>query len=639
MVLKNNSQRNATRLVAICLGLFAVVTLPIGLSVGRGQFPEVHATEETPEQPQRFSDQQADEKPETVAAPESPEKLEEKEPVRLEGYWAVESCVSNAAALKVSELEARRWRWTIRGNEIIWGREGQEWKLNFKIDRDQTPRQIDLTFLDGPHKGKTCPGIYEWDGKAPKPLKILIQDPGGEAGRPTSFEREAGSPTSQITLRPHPPVDPVKELAMFQGTWSWDYSQPWTWPQPIGVGVAGGARKSEKRWVIEGDQITWVGRDGRRVYVSFTIDPFKVPKEIEFKFLSGPHNGQKSIGIYESRGNDDYCELCMTDPGADAPRPTDFSAGGLLKQSIIVIHHVAPHQRPSAAAELKRLQGVWQMTLCDSMLDGYGGTLKEASTWKWTIKGDEILWSRQGEIWKLKLDIDPLIKPPGFDRGYDTGPYEMDLTYLIGPFKGAKCAGIFGWGGVDGQSLMIAIQDPGSDAPRPTKFQMRGDVKTGLIILRPGKPSDFEREIAALQGTWTLRNFDTGDFDRNKDPSSWPVPGGKGPDKSGEGSELRWTVKQNEITWTSPSGEEIKVSFTIDPFQVPKQIDLTFLSGPHKGETCPGIYQRDDLDPNILWICVSDPDSRKGRPNEFGYKWGEGRSLLSFYPFQSSDDR
>jgi hypothetical protein len=44
----------------------------------------------------------------------------------------------------------------------------------------------------------------------------------------------------------------------------------------------------------------------------------------------------------------------MTDPGTDAPRPTDFSAGSFLKQSIIVIHRVAPPAKPSAANELKR---------------------------------------------------------------------------------------------------------------------------------------------------------------------------------------------------------------------------------------------------------------------------------------------
>jgi uncharacterized protein (TIGR03067 family) len=212
----------------------------------------------------------------------------------------------------------------------------------------------------------------------------------------------------------------------------------------------------------------------------------------------------------------------------------------------------------------------------------------------------------------------------------------MDLTFLSGPFKGAKCGGIFGWGGVDGQSLMIAIQDPASDAPRPTKFHMNSAVKTGLMILRPSNPSDAEREIGAFQGSWTLRNFDTGNFDRNKDPSSWPLPGGKGPDKSGEGSELRWTIAGNEISWTSRAGEEIKASFTIDSRQHPKQMNLTFLSGPDKGQTCPGIYQRGDLDENILWICIADPSSKKVRPKEFSYAWGEGRSVLSLYPFEPS---
>lgn len=179
---------------------------------------------------------------------------------------------------------------------------------------------------------------------------------------------------------------------------------------------------------------------------------------------------------------------------------------------------------------------------------------------------------------------------------------------------------------------MIAIQDPGSDAPRPTKFAMRSDVKTGLIILRPAKPSDAERELAAFQGTWTLRSFDTGNFERNKDPSSWPLPGGKRPDNSGENSELRWSVNGNTITWTSPDGQETKASFTLNSMKRPKQIDLKFLTGPDRGNACPGIYQRDDLDENILWICMADPDSKKVRPTEFSYGWNEGRSLLSFYP-------
>lgn len=549
----------------------------------------------------------------------------------LLGAWKVEACESDLTTLN-AQTSQPRWRWTIDENEIIWALEGQEWRLATKVDSTQSPKQIDVTFLDGPHKGQTCLGIYEWIREGEKKLRIVMQDPETTVGRPTTFERSAGSQYSRFVLSTTPPIDAEKELASFQGTWSWDWSQLWTWPQPIGVGENGEGRKSEKRWIIDGNQITWVGRDGRRVYVRFTINPFKTPKQIDFTFLSGPQAGKKSIGIYESREDENDLMLCMTDPGADAPRPTDYSAGSLVKQTFMGIHRVAPPAQPSRASELKRLQGVWQMELCDSTHQTFGGTQQEASQWQWTIKDDEILWSRQGEVWKLKLDIDPSKSPREMNKlTYNIGPFEMDLTFLSGPFQGARCKGIYGFGGVDGHSLMIAIQDPGSDAPRPTQFYMRSSVKTGLWILRPSEPSDARRELAAFEGTWTLRNYDTGRFERNKDPSSWPLPGGKGPDQSGEGSELKWIVTQNEIAWTSTSGQEIKASFTIDPNQTPKQIDLKFLSGPHQGETCPGIYQRDDLDESILWLCMADPGSRKLRPKEFSYKWGEGRSLLSLY--------
>jgi hypothetical protein len=133
--------------------------------------------------------------------------------------------------------------------------------------------------------------------------------------------------------------------------------------------------------------------------VNFTIDPTKTPKQIEFTFLNGPLHGKKSIGIYAAKSDEDHRHPCMTDPGSDAPRPTDFSASTFLKQSIIVIHRVPPPPKPTVAQAIERLQGVWQMTLCDSMTGSFGATQQEAKKWQWTIKGDEIVWSRQNQLW------------------------------------------------------------------------------------------------------------------------------------------------------------------------------------------------------------------------------------------------
>ena len=235
-----------------------------------------------------------------------------KERDPIDGTWAVDSLETEAPTINISYPQ-QRWRWTINGNDVVWGWEGQQWNLTAKFDSSTTPKQLDLTFLDGPHKGETCLGIYEWSGDEGKKLKIRMQDPGAKVDRPTSFARKAGSQTSLIAIHSIPPIDPVKELESFQGTWSFDLTQPWTWPQPIGVGTDSNDRKSEKRWVIERNQITWVGRDGERIYVTFTIDPFKTPKQIDFTFVNGPQRGQKSIGIYEpALGDENYLWLCMT---------------------------------------------------------------------------------------------------------------------------------------------------------------------------------------------------------------------------------------------------------------------------------------------------------------------------------------
>ncbi len=160
------------------------------------------------------------------------------------------------------------------------------------------------------------------------------------------------------------------------------------WPEPIGIGIDSQGRRSEKRWVVKGNQITWVGQDGERINVNFTIDPFKTPRQIDFTFVNGPHRGTKCLGIYEpKRGIPDSLWLCMANPGKNAPRPTDVSYSTGEPRSMIGIHRVAPPAKPSARKALERFEGVWQVTLCDSVLGTFGGTQEEVSKWQWTIKG------------------------------------------------------------------------------------------------------------------------------------------------------------------------------------------------------------------------------------------------------------
>ena len=156
-------------------------------------------------------------------------------------------------------------------------------------------------------------------------------------------------------------------MAALQGTWCFDVLQFRIWPEPIGIGTDGNGRASEKRWIVKGNRITWVSQEGRRIQVSFTIDPTKSPKQIDFTFLNGPNRGAKCLGIYETQlGNPKYLWLCLTNPGSDAPRPTEVVYSSAKQQSMIGIHQVEPPKKSPAELAIQGMQGVWKMDLCDS---------------------------------------------------------------------------------------------------------------------------------------------------------------------------------------------------------------------------------------------------------------------------------
>jgi len=275
------------------------------------------------------------------------------------------------------------------------------------------------------------------------------------------------------------------------------------------------------------------------------------------------------------------------------PRPAEIDVRAALAAPV-------PPVKP-IKKELQPFQGFWKMELCDSAAEGFGAPQMEAEKWRWTVKDDEIVWGRQGEEWKLQLRVDP-----------DKAPKEIDLTYLDGPHKGSKCLGMYEWGGIDGKSLLISIQDPGADVPRPKAIEMRGNGRTSLIFLRRIEPVDPKVELAAFQKPWSVDNVMT---------DAWPKPAGKG-------DERRWTIKGNEIAWTGLDGKEVRASFALDPNAVPPRVDLKFLTAPHEGETCPGVYEWKGKDRKELWLCLADPGSMTARPKDISFATNAGRTWI-----------
>jgi uncharacterized protein (TIGR03067 family) len=185
---------------------------------------------------------------------------------------------------------------------------------NYRIDPSRTPKTLDIEFTEGPEKGNTALGIYELDGDDWKICLTL-----GAKERPRAFATAAGSSLALETLR-REPTDAAaemlkKELALLDGEWT--MVSVTTDGQSVPEAIA----KTGKRVAMNNE--TTVTIAGQLVMkATYTIDPTKKPKTINYTMTDGPTKGQKQYGIYEIAG--DTLRICFAPPGKK--RPTEFAA-------------------------------------------------------------------------------------------------------------------------------------------------------------------------------------------------------------------------------------------------------------------------------------------------------------------------
>jgi len=107
-----------------------------------------------------------------------------------------------------------------------------------------------------------------------------------------------------------------KDMDMLQGTW-----------RLVAVEVDGkqatrAGQKQEPIMKVEANKFTSTLDDKHEFKGTFTVDPSKKPKQVDFKVLEGEHEGKTLLGIYEVTG--DKLRAAYGDPGQ--PRPTEFTS-------------------------------------------------------------------------------------------------------------------------------------------------------------------------------------------------------------------------------------------------------------------------------------------------------------------------
>jgi uncharacterized protein (TIGR03067 family) len=128
-----------------------------------------------------------------------PDDASTKDLDRMQGEWQLVSMVRNGQEQPKSEL-AKMTR-TVAKNELTIIVEGAEGVATLKstivIDATKNPKTIDVTRTNGPTKGQTALGIYEFDGDN---MKTCVAPPGKD--RPTEFDSRPGSEHAFTVWKP-----------------------------------------------------------------------------------------------------------------------------------------------------------------------------------------------------------------------------------------------------------------------------------------------------------------------------------------------------------------------------------------------------------------------------------------------------
>src|SRR5258708_7420378 len=184
------------------------------------------------------------------------------------------------------------------------------------------------------------------------------------------------------------------------------------------------------------------------------------------------------------------------------------------------------------------------------------------------------------------------------------------------------------------------MTDPGAKVDRPKQMEVSGSSKSALIILED-KNQDRSVDAAKADATKVEPKPAPAQIADTPKPSGTERSPFEGTFKIEEFYSEKWTAKPEEfkawlwtfegqqIVWTRPNREAVRLSFTVNPSKSLPEIDLTFLNGPDKGQKCRGIYLTSRHE---TYFCFQDPGAKVNRPTNTGATPGSRLTSIRLAP-------
>jgi uncharacterized protein (TIGR03067 family) len=235
----------------------------------------------------------------------------------LQGTWNVAALEMDGQKMPAAMLGAARI--VVDGDRFQSLGMGAVYEGKLKLDPTANPKTFDLAFTVGPESGNTALGIYSLDGDE---WRICLTTRGGD--RPHEFAAAAGTGHALETLTrgkavaqiERPEAAPTGAPTELEGEWTMVSGSMDAHP------IEPSMLKSGRR-VTRGNQTKVLF--GQQVFIdaTFTLDPAKTPREIDYVHAQGMNAGKTQLGIYELDGK--TLKLSSSTPGQ--PRPVDFEPG------------------------------------------------------------------------------------------------------------------------------------------------------------------------------------------------------------------------------------------------------------------------------------------------------------------------
>lgn len=230
------------------------------------------------------------------------EQKKKFDPASLVGQWKYGDGMRAGAPASDENLAQMV---VIEKDKFIVTGDNQEFEIEYTINADKDPMQIDMAITSGPAPEDTkAQGIIRFaDGKL-----TLCYDPTGGT-RPTKFESTEADGWHLFEL-----TRVVFDPAKLKGKWKYESGKR--------VGTDIPAERLESIVTISEDKLTVPAGPDEEFIMSYKVDSAQSPVAIDLKIESGPAPEGTALGIIKLDG--DKLVLCYDPSGTK--RPTEFES-------------------------------------------------------------------------------------------------------------------------------------------------------------------------------------------------------------------------------------------------------------------------------------------------------------------------